>query len=150
MNDPTGRLGLGVLPVTMTQSEGRLTFTDSRYSVENFLRAKAHYLHCRLQIDDCGLNRPVVLWGAGKTGRRLLKHLLREGVDVEAIVDIDPNKIGHKMRGRPIVSVDYLRKQQTARPYVIAAVSSHGARELIRAQLKELGLAEMHDCLCAA
>lgn len=162
------------------QSQGRLTFTDSRYSVENFLRAKAHYLECGLRNVECGMapcpprggssQRRIVLWGAGKTGRRLLKHLLREGVEIEAVVDIDPGKIGHTMRGRPIVGVDYLRPQRFGiateesceaahdrnpettswRLFVISAVSSHGARELIREQLREFGYVEGADFVCAA
>lgn len=126
------------------QAEGRLTFTDSRYSVENFLRAKAYYL--ARMLGGCG--RPIVLWGAGKTGRRILKHLVRDGLQVEAVIDIDPKKIGHSLRGRPIVSSDYLRTRPGA--FVIAAVSSHGARELIREQLAVLGLVEVSDFICAA
>jgi glycosyltransferase involved in cell wall biosynthesis len=126
------------------QTEGRLTFTDGRYSVENFLRAKAHYLARMLS----GTNRPIVQWGAGKTGRRLIKHLLREGVAIDAVVDIDANKIGHHLRGRPIVSPDYLKSGPG--PFVIAAVSSHGARELIRERLKGFGFVEVTDFLCAA
>lgn len=126
------------------QSEGRLTFTDSRYSVENFLRAKAHYLARRLSH----VGRPVVLWGAGKTGRRLSKHLLREGVDIEAFIDIDANKIGRSLRQRPIVGPEYLRGGPL--PFVIAAVSSHGARELIRERLYGFGFVETLDFLCAA
>lgn len=126
------------------QLEGRLTFTDSRYSVENFLRAKAHYLAGLL----APTNRPVVQWGAGKTGRRLIKHLTREGVDIEAVIDIDPKKIGHSLRGRPVVSLDYLRGRREA--FVIAAVSSHEARELIREQLRGFGLEEIRDFACAA
>lgn len=142
------------------QSEGRLTFTDSRYSVENFLRAKAHYLQCGLRNAECGIGtpprgvgssqRPVLLWGAGKTGRRLSKHLLREGVDFEAFIDIDPANIGRTMRGKPIVGVDRLRHPGTTLPFVIAAVSSHGARELIREQLRTLGFVETRDFICAA
>ena len=42
---------------------GRLTHTDSRYSVENFLRAKAHYLlQGPLRDSD-----EIIVWGAGKT-----------------------------------------------------------------------------------
>lgn len=152
------------------QSEGRLTFTDSRYSVENFLRAKAHYVS--RQLSAISIQRPVCLWGAGKTGRRLLKHLGREGVDIRAIIDIDRDKIGRTMRGKPIVGVDYLcpgfvipqgERYETvqhpdpetscagaALPFVIAAVSSHGARRLIREQLRAFGFVEPRDFVCAA
>lgn len=126
------------------QTEGRLTFTDGRYSVENFLRAKAHYLARMLR----GIQRPVVLWGAGKTGRRIIKHLLREGLEIEAVIDIDPRKIGHTLRGRPVVNPGYL--QDGPGPFVIAAVSSHGARELIREQLTGFGFVEVADFRCAA
>ncbi|MCL5105498.1 MAG: glycosyltransferase [Armatimonadetes bacterium] len=126
------------------QSEGRLTFTDRRYSVENFLRAKAHYLARILK----GSNRPIVLWGAGKTGRRIIKHLLREGMDIEAVIDIDAKKIGHTLRGRPIVGPDYLIGRPEA--FVIAAVSSRGARGLIREHLRQMGFAEVRDFVCAA
>ncbi|MGB9619782.1 MAG: glycosyltransferase, partial [Armatimonadota bacterium] len=124
-------------------TEGRVTLTDSRCSVENFLRAKAHYL-ARMLAD---IDRPVVLWGAGKTGRRILKHLIRERLDVRAVVDIDPNKIGHTLRGRPIVDRGWLAGK---RVFVIAAVSSLGARQLIREQLTSMGLVEMRDYVCAA
>jgi len=126
------------------QAEGRLTFTDSRYSVENFLRAKAHYLAIKLK--DC--NRPILLWGAGKTGRRISKHLPREGVDIEAIIDIDRKKIGRSLRGKPIVSHEHIPNMPNA--YVIAAVSSQGARKLIREQLRAYGLNEVDDFICAA
>ena len=126
------------------QSETRLTFTDSRYSVENFLRAKAHYLARMLR----GVNRPIVLWGAGKTGRRILKHLLREGLEVEAVIDIDYKKIGRTLRRRPIVSHNYLMECPTA--FVIAAVGSHAARRLIRQALQKHGFTESEDFICAA
>ena len=126
------------------QAEGRLTFTDSRYSVENFLRAKAHYLALMLKDSD----RPIVLWGAGKTGRRICKHLIREGLSLEAIVDIDVSKIGHSMRGIPIVGMDYLENKRNI--FVIQAVGSRRARELIREQLKVYGYIELQDFICAA
>jgi glycosyltransferase involved in cell wall biosynthesis len=135
------------------QSAGRLTFTDPRYSVENFLRAKAYYLARTSPpaplLGGEGSRRSIVLWGAGKTGRRFSKHLLREGIDFEAVIDIDPAKIGHTLRGKPIVGVDYLGCFGIL-PFVIAAVSSHGARELIREQLRGLGFVESRDFICAA
>lgn len=122
----------------------RLTFADSRYSLENFLRAKAHYIARRLS--DC--RRPIVLWGAGRIGRRLLRHLVREGVVVKAIVDIDPRKIGHTMGGIAIVPREHLSREPDA--FVIAAVGSSGAREAIRSYLTTRGAVELEDFLCAA
>ena len=135
---------LGQTLVCWRQSEGRLTFTDSRYSVENFLRAKAHYL-AKL-LGEC--DRPIFIWGAGKTGRRLGKHLIREGLRFEAAIDIAPDKIGRKLRGRPIYPNTYLAERPDV--FVIAAVSSLGSRGLIREYLVSLGRVEGQDFLCAA
>ncbi len=112
--------------------------------VENFLRAKAHYLADMLKSMD----RPIVLWGAGKTGRRLSKHLGREGLHLEAVIDIDEKKTGHLLRGIPIVTPQYLHSGVGF--FVIAAVSSHAARELIRDYLVDLGFVETTDFVCAA
>lgn len=130
--------------VCWRQTEGRLTFTDSRYSVENFLRAKAHYL-ARLLEGEPG---PIILWGAGKTGRRLIKHLLREGLNIEAVVDIDPAKVGRTLRSCPIIPPDDLTSPKDS--FVISAVSSNGARQLIRLALTKLGFTEGPDFICAA
>ncbi|RPI80932.1 MAG: glycosyltransferase, partial [Chloroflexi bacterium] len=72
----------------------RLTRTDSRYSLENFLRAKAHYL----MMGPLRNRDAVIIWGGGMAGRRLSKHLLREGAPLRAFVDIDPRKIGNTRR----------------------------------------------------
>jgi glycosyltransferase involved in cell wall biosynthesis len=126
----------------------RLTRTDRRYSVENFLRAKAHYL-CRglLQTRDA-----VILWGAGQMGRRLSKHLLKEGAPMRAFIDIDPKKIGRKRRGLPIHAPTSLPKiwAQSKHPVLLAAVGSRGARMLIREHLTSIGLKEGMDWCAVA
>lgn len=122
----------------------RLTFTDSRYSLENFLRAKAHYLKKML-----GDKHPeVVLWGTGMMGRRLSKHLLREGISIQAVVDVDNKKTGHRMRDIPIVPADYLLERPDA--FVVSAVGSAGARALIREYLTGTGRTEGNGYICAA
>ena len=134
----------GKVPETILfwrESERRLTFTDSRYSVESFLRLKAHFL-AKLTT------RPVIVWGAGMIGRRLIKHLVREGVQPIAVIDIDPKKIGGHTRGIPIVSPEELANHPDA--FVISAVGSEGAREIIRAQLIGIGRRETADFICAA
>ena len=124
----------------------RLTRVDSRYSVENFLRCKANYLLSGPLAD----RQRVVIWGAGQTGRRISKHLLRDGAPVEAFVDIDPEKIGSTMRGKPIIDFDELPSLIDKDTVVLAAVGSRGARALIREQLKNIGLREGREFWCVA
>jgi glycosyltransferase involved in cell wall biosynthesis len=126
----------------------RLTHTDSRYSVENFLRAKAHYL---LQGPLRGSDE-IIVWGAGKTGRRLSKHLLRGGAHLTAFVDIADDKVGRSMRGAPIIAVEELAStwRHCQNPTLLVAVASRGARALIRTKLQELELVEGHDYWCVA
>jgi glycosyltransferase involved in cell wall biosynthesis len=121
----------------------RLTRSDRRYSVENFLRAKAHYL-VQGPLRD---REEVILWGAGQMGRRLSKHLQRAGAPLQAFVDIDPDKIGRSLRGRPIIDPQDLPGlwRSCRRPALLAAVASRGARGLIRERLAGLGLVEGDD-----
>lgn len=128
--------------------EARLTFTDPRYSVERFLACKAHHLtHGPLKGVD-----GVIVWGAGQTGRRLSKHLIREGASVTTFIDIDPTKIGGTLRSRPIHPAEDLPRllQESGSRVLLAAVSSRGARGLIRQRLESLKLREMVDFWCAA
>lgn len=137
----------GKVPRTLLfwrETPGRLTFTDSRYSLENFVRAKAHFLAILMKARG----RPVIIWGAGMMGRRLTKHLVREGIRPVAVVDIDPRKVGRTLRGAPIIWPEGLDDQPDA--FIIAAVGSEGARGLIRAKLAEMGRSEVADYICAA
>jgi FlaA1/EpsC-like NDP-sugar epimerase len=116
--------------------------------VENFIRAKAHYLvKGPLKTRDA-----LVVWGAGQTGRRLSKHLIREGCTPEVFVDITPKKIGSTLRNVPIIGPESLLDLWTQwhRPFLVVAVSSRGARVLIREELARMGLREGDDFLCAA
>jgi len=128
---------------------GRITRTDGRYSLENFLRAKAHYLKKGPLAD----RDAVIIWGAGMMGRRLSKLLMREEeTPVVAFVDIDPKKIGRTRRGKPIIPpedlLDWWGRYQ--HPALLAAVGARGARPLIRARLNAFGLREGDDWWAAA
>ena len=130
------------------EGNGRLTRKDARYSVENFLRAKARYL----RLGPLRKANTIIIWGSGQIGRRISKHLQREGLSLTAFVDIDPRKIGNTRRGAPIISPDQLESvwRTAEKPKVLAAVPSRGARELIRNHLARIGMKETRDFICVA
>jgi len=105
--------------------------------------ARAFYLAPRLARGG----RPVVVWGAGPTGKRLARALEVHGVRTRRFVDIDPRKIGRTARGAPIVSPEALRAGEDT---LVVAVGVRGARELVRAHLVERGFVEGADFVCAA
>jgi glycosyltransferase involved in cell wall biosynthesis len=121
----------------------RLTHMDSRYSVENFLRAKAHYI----ARGPAKGRDAVFVWGAGMTGRRISKHLVREGLPLVAFVEVDQKKIGNTRRGKPIIGVEELPGvwSQWENPILLTAVRARSAAPLIQAQLDELELIEGQD-----
>jgi glycosyltransferase involved in cell wall biosynthesis len=121
----------------------RTTFTDPRCALPRLVEAKAHYLAARLRTET----RPLAVWGAGKTGRRLAAALARNGVRPALFVDIDPRKIGRTAQGAPIVDPSGLTR---GRFTVVVAVGARGARALIREHLNGAGFVEGHDYLCAA
>jgi len=121
----------------------RLTRTDARYSLENFLRAKAFYL-ARGPLAGRGA---VILWGAGMVGRRLSRQLLRQGAPLIGFIDIDPAKIGRTRHGQPIYAPEDLPRlwQSSQNPVLLTGVGARGARRLIRTRLEALGLREGQD-----
>ncbi len=120
-----------------------VTVTDVRCSQERFREAKAFYLAPRL----ARAGRPVAVWGAGPTGKRLARALEGHGVHARLFVDIDPRKIGHTARGVPIVAPEALTRGEDT---LVVAVGVRGARELVRAHLVERGFVEGADFVCAA
>jgi glycosyltransferase involved in cell wall biosynthesis len=126
----------------------RLTRTDSRYSLENFIRAKTHYLVQGPLID----RDAVIIWGAGMIGRRLSKHLKRQNCPLTGFIDIDPRKIGRFRFGVPILSPEALPGlwAQFRKPIVLASVGARGARQLIRQQLNAMELVEGRDWIGVA
>jgi glycosyltransferase involved in cell wall biosynthesis len=116
----------------------RLTRTDSRTSLQSFLRAKAEFL-VRGPLAAPG---PFVVWGAGMVGRRLTRLLIQAGRPPIAILDIDPRVIGRTRHGRPIIPVEAFRPKSAV---VLGAVGARGARAQIRERLLGWGLQETHD-----
>ena len=106
--------------------EGRLTRTDARYAVKSFQAAKAHFL-ARYRLRASG---PVVIWGAGPTGRSMHDLLRGEGVEVSGFLDVHPRRVGGHKRGLPVWPVGHA--DRLAGVFLLVAVGAAGAREKIR------------------
>ncbi|UJR80720.1 glycosyltransferase [Sandaracinus amylolyticus] len=127
------------------EREGRLTFSDPRYSHERHRALKARFLAPKLARLARG--RALTCWGAGPTGRRFARALEQEGARFSRFVDIDPRKIGRIARGAPIVGPDVIDR---ARELIVVSVGAAGARALIRAELTSRGWIEGDEFVCAA
>jgi len=119
----------------------RLTRTHQAYEARSLLRLKARYLaRMRVKSGRC------IVWGAGKTGRALMRALAAEAVRVELFVDIDPAKVGRRLHGVPVVSPEQLSGYGGT--HLIAAVGARGARALIREHLERKGWVEIEQFTC--
>lgn len=124
------------------EHERRLTRTDQRYSLEQFQRAKAHYLAAnRLPASE------LLIWGAGPTGKRLCDLLAAEGVDVAAFIDVHPRRVGGHKRGRPVLG---LQQEWPENAFIVVAVGARRARRRIHRHLSSRGRREGRDFLFAA
>lgn len=123
------------------------TFTDARLSPERMRALKAEHLAALLAAHHARAPRRLVLWGAGRDGRRFARALTAEGQRAEAFVDVDPKKLGRTVQGSPVLPMEALRPGHDR---VVAAVGSVGARALIRAHLLREGFAEGSDFFCVA
>jgi cellulose synthase/poly-beta-1,6-N-acetylglucosamine synthase-like glycosyltransferase len=126
------------------QHPARTTLRDPRYALARFPELKAPFLAQRLARQP----RPIDLWGAGPTGKRLARQLEKHGVRVGRFIDIDPRKIGRTARAAPIVAPEALAGP--GERWVVVAVGAAGARDLVRAHLDARGFREGQDYLCAS
>lgn len=112
------------------EHETRLTHTDSLYERRKFMQAKTHFLvHHRLQ------GRPVVIWGAGPTGRLMFDLIIAEGGHAEGFIEVHPRRIGGQKRGLPVWPIEKVKTLGDA--LLIVAVGAAGAREEITDYLQE-------------
>jgi glycosyltransferase involved in cell wall biosynthesis len=124
---------------------GRATFAAAECAPARLVEARAAYLAPRLG------GRRFVVWGAGQTGKRLARALEAYGARPEAFVDIDPRKIGRPARAVHIVDADgFLAAGPRAAPFVVVAVGTRGAREIVRGRLVRAGFVEGAGFVCAA
>lgn len=120
----------------------RSTRRSSDYSREAFRRCRAQHL-----AEWIGPGRSVLVAG-NREAKRLGKLLEDRGVTIRAFVDLDPARIGRRVRGIPVIGYDEVGKGEYAGVVLLAAVGSRGAREEIRRRLLARGCRESRDFVC--
>lgn len=107
----------------------RISRTWAEYEDNRYFDLKLQYF---LEIDRV-LDRPFVLWGAGKNGKDLAKLLIKNGVAFTWICE-NENKIGKHIYDQLMVSAGALASLDN--PQIIIAVSSPAGKREIKTQLK--------------
>lgn len=110
----------------------RLSRCDEMYSSKQFIALKAHFI-------NKGFAGPVVIWGAGKGGKRLHDALTAEGMQVNAFIDVSDKRIGGTARGKTVLAPEAVSDRSEL---LLIAVGSRGVRPKIRTYLENLGKRE--------
>ncbi|HVS54430.1 MAG TPA: glycosyltransferase family 2 protein [Opitutaceae bacterium] len=131
----------------------RASRIDSRYDPEKFFRVKAEWIAreiARRRATTPPDRRAIWVWGAGRPTRKRAAHLEKFGVRIAGCVDVDAKKATPAIGGTgvPVVTPREIPPPETI--FVLGFVSSRGARELIRGELRERGFAEGRDFLMCA
>lgn len=116
---------------------GRLTRRDPRCARTRLIAVKGPALAAAVA------ERPVLLWGATKTGGRLHDALVAHGVAVRAFVDLDPRRCAGRKRGLPVLTPAAAAAHTDAA--ILVTVSQGALKPAIRAQLATLGRSEGED-----
>jgi glycosyltransferase involved in cell wall biosynthesis len=128
--------------VSLRDHAGRLTRNDPRYTARAFLECKAEHLVAAWEL----AGRDVVVWGAGRDGKRTAKALRRRGAAIRCLVDVAPTKVGRRMIGVEVRPAEWLREDPGCP--IVVAVGVKGARAEIRAALASWGYREGDRFVC--
>jgi hypothetical protein len=122
----------------------RLTRTDPRYRLEQFQAAKANYL-AKHRLPGKG---PVIIWGAGPSGRLMHDLLQAHKVPIEGFLEVHPRRIGGQKRGLPVWPIDRVEKSRDC--FILVAVGAADARPKIRRYLRQQNFVEGENYLFVA
>ena len=138
----TAKVGEELL--TWSDPPDRLSRTDERYSIDAFYKTKAKYLFQWLEQHNP--HHPnVIVWGAGRVTRKRAETLTHHGSRITHYVDIKWRQLNC---GTPVILPDEIPDPATC--FVLPMVGKRGAREQIRAVLKQRGFTEGANCIFAA
>ena len=116
----------------------RTSRTDPNYADNTFIDIKLRYF---LQLDHDN-KKKIIVWGAGKKGKKIAQKLNEQNIDFEWICD-NPNKIGHVIYGKKLLKLDHnIFLGSTQNLITIANIT---AQESISATLRDNSLIKNKD-----
>jgi glycosyltransferase involved in cell wall biosynthesis len=83
--------------------------------------------------------KKVFVYGAGCYGNQAVTELDQYGVHIISVIDADPRKVGNKLKGHAINSIDYLKKNYLDNDCIVV-VANCAALEQIVDMLHEMGI----------
>lgn len=119
-------------------SEGRTSRHDPNYADNNFLDIKLHYF---IKL-DYQKERPLVLWGAGKKGKKLALSLQKAKVPFHWICN-NEQKIGKDIYDQRLYAIEHL--DTLAQPQIIIAIAQPEAQIMLKNRFAKQGLEAKHD-----
>ena len=122
----------------------RLSRTDTRYSIDAFYKTKAEYLFQWLEQNNPH-HPEIIIWGAGRTTRKRADILTQYGLRITSYIDLKQRTL---RCGTPVIHHNDLPAPDTC--FILPMVGNRGAREQIRAFLRQRGFTEGRNCLFAA
>ncbi len=111
--------------------EQRTSRTHEHYAENSFLHLKLHYF---LKLDH-HKERPLLLWGAGKKGKRIAKRLISRHISFGWLCN-NSNKIGKVIYGKTMQHYKCLENYKDAQ--IIVTIANKEAQEFIRDYLSDL------------
>jgi glycosyltransferase involved in cell wall biosynthesis len=123
---------------------GRLSRRDARYSSRSFFALKL----AALEAGPLARRRPLVIWGAGPTGKTWGRALSGRGFHVAAFVDVAPRRLGARILGAPVVTAEAASGFPGC--LHLSAVGLPEARRRIRVAAVSLGLTPGADLVAVA
>ena len=112
----------------------QLSMTDDRYHEKAFRALKRYFLYTTVLHN---IENRFYQWGAGEVGKRWLREWPQPP---QAVVDINPRKIGHSIHGVPVIAPEQLPPPGVC--VILIAVGAPGARNEIRKYLYPKGYRE--------
>jgi glycosyltransferase involved in cell wall biosynthesis len=119
-------------------SEGRTSRHDPNYADNNFLDIKLHYF---IKL-DYQKERPLVLWGAGKKGKKLALSLQKAKIPFHWICN-NEQKIGKDIYDQRLYAIEHL--DQLTQPQIIIAVAQVEAQIMLKSRFAKQKLEANHD-----